>query len=74
MMKWLVVQENGNELLFEELPERNISKVKGYGRWTSKHIKDYPLPKGSIEHLIGKKLTWEDEPFEFPEDFYIKNK
>ena len=22
------------------------------------------LPKGSIEKLIGKKLTWEDEPFE----------
>ena len=23
------------------------------------------LPKGSIEKLIGKKLTWKDEPFEF---------
>lgn len=22
------------------------------------------LPKGSIEKLIGKKLTWEDEPVE----------
>lgn len=23
------------------------------------------LPKGSIEKLIGEKLTWENEPFEF---------
>jgi Fe-S-cluster containining protein len=23
------------------------------------------LPKGSIEKLIGKKLTWEDEPYEY---------
>ena len=22
------------------------------------------LPKGSIEKLIGKKLTWEDEPYD----------
>lgn len=22
------------------------------------------LPKGSIEKLIGKKLTWEDDPVE----------
>jgi len=25
------------------------------------------LPKGSIEKLIGKKLTWEDEPVELKE-------
>ena len=23
------------------------------------------LPKGTIEKLIGKKLTWEDEPYEY---------
>ena len=25
------------------------------------------LPKGSIEKLIGRKLTWEDEPVELKE-------
>jgi hypothetical protein len=26
---------------------------------------DIPLPEGTIEKLIGRKLTWEDDPVEF---------
>lgn len=26
------------------------------------------LPKGSIEKLIGKKMTWKDEPIELKEE------
>lgn len=27
-----------------------------------------PCPKGSIEKLIGKKLTWDDSPVELKEE------
>lgn len=29
-----------------------------------------PLPKGTIEKLIGKKMTWEDEPICLDEVMY----
>ena len=40
--------------IFPENEEINFSKVE-------------VLEKGSIEKLIGKKLTWEDEPVELKE-------
>jgi len=58
-MAWLAVDKDGNEYVFESKPE------KGYHNW---HVWEeidrdiVELPKGSIEKLIGKKLTWEDEP------------
>lgn len=37
---------------------------KGYGSLqTIKQTTKSILPKGSIEKLIGKKLTWTDEPY-----------
>ena len=43
--------------------------------WTMKHFINFPtqgkyanridLPKGSIKKLIGKELSWEDEPVSF---------
>ena len=32
------------------------------------YVNKITLPKGSIEKLIGKKLTWEDEPVELKEE------
>ena len=29
------------------------------GKWNDNHVTE--LPKGSIEKLIGRKLTWEDD-------------
>jgi len=30
------------------------------------------IAKGSIEKLIGKKITWEDEPVELKEELWVK--
>ena len=30
-----------------------------------------PLPKGTIEKLIGKEMTWEDEPICLDEFMYL---
>lgn len=41
---------------------------RGMAVWmVNKESDKFPLPKGSIEKLIGKKLTWEDEPVELKE-------
>lgn len=55
-MAWLAVDKNGDEYIYSERPQRE----DGYFIEEDNIF----LPKGSIEKLIGKQLTWEDEPFE----------
>lgn len=60
-MPYLAVdKEEGDEHVYERLPER------GYGEWMPIPFDSFyvKLPKGSIKTLIGKVLTWEDEPVE----------
>jgi len=50
------------EFIYLNKPERGVAV------WETKEGSDpIPIPKGSIEKLIGKKLTWEDEPVELKE-------
>lgn len=63
-MAWLVVDKDGTEKVFQNVPDRNIDFW-----FIDKHsIFSYNacicLPKGSIEKLIGRNLTWEDAPVE----------
>ena len=30
------------------------------------------IPKGTIKTLIGKEMTWEDDPYEMPLNMFIK--
>ena len=62
-MAWLVVdKEKEQELICETKPVRN----KKLNIWVlqTRHCMTgvIKLPKGSIEKLLGYKLTWEDEP------------
>ena len=54
-----------SEYIFDRLP------VRGSRDWYPPDDSDsgdkIELPRGSIERLIGHKLTWEDEPFCFTE-------
>ena len=66
-MSWLAVDKNGTEAIFNIKPIRDTNEIKPIPEmWALLNINAYciHLPKGSIEKLIGKKLTWEDEPFE----------
>ena len=62
-MAWVATDYNGTEAVFTNEPERII-----YGtdfldnEWYDRHGMYVNLPSGSIEKLIGRKLTWEDEP------------
>lgn len=58
-MYWLAVDKNGDEFIYGEKPRRDIFDTI----WSSS-LDWIELPKGSIEKLIGRVLTWEDEPVE----------
>ena len=62
-MAWVAVDKNGTEAVFSGKPERYSYDNIG-GIWYDFYGKDVRLPSGSIEKLIGRKLTWEDEPVE----------
>ena len=62
-MAWLAVNDNGDEFIYETEPYRTKRQVSKEKVWRS-YLGEIKLPNGSIEKLIGKKLTWDDEPFE----------
>lgn len=61
-MSYLATDKSGEEYIFETIPYRHLM----IDMWISKGAY-ISIPKGSIEKLIGKKLTWEDEPVELTE-------
>jgi len=64
-MAYVAVDSGGDEYIYSSKPIRN----REYQVWgivfDSQNIE---LVKGSIEKLIGRKLTWEDEPVELKEE------
>ena len=62
-MVWITVDKDGTECVFTHKPKRGIKSgewlIATYDTYGSTFIE---LPKGSIEKLIGKELTWNDEP------------
>lgn len=65
-MAYVCVDKNGQEKVFNDMPSRD-----GFGiNDTFWAIFDYysesdygvDLPEGTIFRLIGRELTWEDEP------------
>lgn len=61
-MAYVAVDENGDEVKFIYKP------IRDRGEWCFGAQHEYndaeELPKGSIKKLIGRELTWEDEPVE----------
>jgi len=62
---YLAVDEDGEENIFDgDLPIRGLKEEMNW--WIldgSSYNKYVSLPKGSILKLIGKELTWADEPY-----------
>ena len=66
-MAYVAVDKNEEEWIYSYKPVR----CHEYKRWQPEMQYGYhsiELPKGTIEKLIGKKLTWEDEPVELKEE------
>ena len=69
---WLGTNKNGTETISPGKPERSYWNG---GEWcyeeevyveseTGTECLTIEIPSGSIEKLIGRKLTWDDEPVE----------
>lgn len=61
-MAWLCVNGNGKEFIFEVKPKRSIKgqywELRGcYSNYSFIHLK-----KGTIEKIVGRKITWIDNP------------
>lgn len=57
-MAWLVCDKDGTEIACGSIPER-------FGNaWVSSFSQYCELPPGSIMQLIGRELTWDDDPVE----------
>lgn len=59
-MAWLAVDENGLEYIYKYEPRRN----KRLGMFCTSTCGHVPLPQGSIAKLLGRALTWSDDPVE----------
>lgn len=63
-MAWVCVNSFGTELIFETEPHKAVySQRDDYGS-----CKCIEIPQGSIKKLIGKELSWCDEPVELKEE------
>ena len=57
-MAWLAVDKDNSEYMYKEKPTRYSDKY-----WESDYAYIH-ICYGSIKRLIGRELTWEDEPVE----------
>ena len=61
---WVAVDADGSECIFREEPYRREGGVWFSSSLSNKFVE---LPKGSIKALIGRELSWNDEPVELKE-------
>lgn len=68
-MAWVAVHKNEKEGIFNHKPTR------GEEFWYDEQYDggifydtEIPLPKGTINKLIGRELSWEDNPVELKEE------
>ena len=62
---WLCIDKDGTELIFASKPIRDPNR-NSYWTMCTVHAPTeevIEIPKGTIQKIIGKKLTWKDEPY-----------
>lgn len=64
-MAWIAVTKQGREFISMCKPTRVVDEDNYYG-WKDAFF-ELPLPHGSIKKLIGRELSWKDEPVELNE-------
>lgn len=68
-MAWVAVNADGKEFLSRKKPYRGGYGEHGY--WSPRYSSIggcILIPKGSIKKLIGRELSWKDEPVELKEE------
>ena len=64
-MAYLCVDRSG-EYIADNEPTRNFFEWQGWEDVYGESCTLILLPNGTIKKLIGKEMTWEDEPYEMP--------
>lgn len=62
-MSWVAVDVDGVECVYDLKPVRNFKSFIPCG--DGEYVE---LPSGSIQKLIGRTLTWDDEAVELKEE------
>ena len=70
-MAYLCTDSSG-EYIADEYPTRAWDVWVGWKNVYGESCTLISLPTGTIKALIGKELTWEDEPYEMPLNMFIK--
>ena len=58
--------DKGGEYIADNKPTRNFFEWEGWENTDGESCTLISVPKGTIKKLIGKEMTWEDEPYEMP--------
>lgn len=64
-MVYFFVDKDGTEGCSNELPNRMFSEWVGWENTDGVECTITTLPKGTIEKIIGRVLTWDDEPYKY---------
>lgn len=72
-MTWVAVNKDGIEIISGVEPIRcgerwDCDEEIYYGSEPDYINSSFAIPKGSIKKLIGRDITWENEPVELKED------
>lgn len=59
-MAWIAVDKNGREFIYMDKPNRGVIEFLP-SHDEGSYIE---LPQGSIKKLIGRELSWNDDPVE----------
>lgn len=72
---WLAVNKDGTECTFNNKPSKVFHRYVGelpywaepinYSDENYSEYEGTEMPIGTIKKLIGRELTWEDEPYEY---------
>lgn len=63
-MVWVVKNEDGSETIYVVKPYKYLGKWVSRKDGWHREYQHFNIPKGSIKKLIGRELTWNDEPVE----------
>ena len=67
-MAWLAVDKNGCEWIFDDKPVIVHESYFDFPLYWYVCSNKVLLPKGIIKKLIGRDLSWNDEPVELKEE------
>lgn len=69
-MGWVAADGNGKELVYYVKPIRvELGRFWAFSDDAERIFRQaIPIPIGSIKKLIGRELTWDDEPVELKDE------